>query len=196
MFACETGNLSLCQLLVCECRELLTMYDEENRSPLYRAATRGHIALVRYFLAEEPKLLDVCRRGGITVMHIACKNGHLDIVKYLAEIHPQLVHELTDQKKSSLALATDHRAWDVAKFLNKLLLAQQKTDNPLLGVCSSTMGTDSFSMPPGAEDDMRDSFGSRRSFSSIVVMSPNNEQLSPQPSPICGRSNEGNDLSF
>eukprot|EP00760_Papus_ankaliazontas_P013897 PhM_4_TR15916/c3_g1_i1/m.3350 len=120
MFACETGNQTLCHLLVSECAALLNTFDKKHRSPLYRATARGHITLVEYFVKAKPKLLEECRSGGVTVMHIACQNNHLDVVKYLAEVNKELVNKCTDEGKSCMDLASENQALDVCNFLQAL----------------------------------------------------------------------------
>ena len=62
--------------------------DEDGNMPLYYAANRGHIEVVKYFVSG--KLCDQMHQNkfGNTPLHSACFHGHLGIAKYLiSEAH-------------------------------------------------------------------------------------------------------------
>lgn len=61
--------------------------DEEQQTPLHRAAANGHVEVVSYFIiAQECKcLISTGDQHKKTPVHLAAANGRLQVVKFFTE---------------------------------------------------------------------------------------------------------------
>lgn len=97
--AAEHGNLEALRLLVehelkngaCDLEEVQEYGEEDSRklddqgTPLYKGAAKGHLKVVDFLLEKgaDPKFRD---RKGRSVMDIAVENGHQDIAKRIRDV--------------------------------------------------------------------------------------------------------------
>ena len=88
--AARYGRLDGIKLLVSHGMRVPARYSEEESSPLWVAASNGHVAVVRYLLGKglDPSLVD---SDGRQPLHMAAMEGHRDVVEALlnAGVRPE-----------------------------------------------------------------------------------------------------------
>ena len=83
--AVVTGDLAEVKRLVVSCGVDPNVKDNDGRTPLHRAAKRGHVDIVKLLLEHgaNPNIQE--NKYGYTPLHVAVKNCHVDVVRVLLE---------------------------------------------------------------------------------------------------------------
>eukprot|EP00795_Rhopilema_esculentum_P014080 gene14080-5067_t len=82
-YAIEKESFQLVNLLLDDCKELISKKDEENRSPLHYAAESGCAEILKY-IVERTMQLNKTNNFGEAPLHIAASLGHVDCIEILA----------------------------------------------------------------------------------------------------------------
>jgi hypothetical protein len=107
---------------------LTTSGMDEGDTPIFLAASLGHVGIVKYLSKLESVRPEAApTRGmyeGITPIFIAAIRGHVNVVKYLSElesVHPEAPLATGSKEGSTpIYIAAQHGHVDVVKFLSEL----------------------------------------------------------------------------
>lgn len=83
--AAEHDRLKIVEFLVQKDREMVTMKNEMDRTPLYMAIEKGLFEVTDYFISHVKLDLQKKDNKGWTVLHFAAQHGYLAVVMYLIE---------------------------------------------------------------------------------------------------------------
>ncbi|CAH0019321.1 unnamed protein product [Clonostachys rhizophaga] len=81
--AALSGSIEIARVLRRRLGSQPLPFDNYNRSPLFFAASRGHLGMVKMFLKGNHKLLRSKDVYGSTAVCSAMRNGHEEVVQYL-----------------------------------------------------------------------------------------------------------------
>jgi len=103
--AAQKGDKRSAAALLAADPDLLNKQTEKDITPLYVAATHGHIDLLKYLLEEKAKI-DLCHKeDGTNALHAAVLHQHQNIVDELLLQHPDLASSTRKGGDTALTLA-------------------------------------------------------------------------------------------
>ncbi|KAL9955881.1 hypothetical protein ACROYT_G037277 [Oculina patagonica] len=147
--ACEQGSLDIVKLLASHdttiCR--ITLIDSEGRTPLHRAATNNHVAVVEYLL-DQGASVDPPDKARCTPLFKAAANGGIETVQLLLERGADVTFKSVELR-SVLHAAVQHS--DVMELLLKVpssayLITDKNHDNSFTPVHYAAMSGQSTSI--------------------------------------------------
>ncbi len=98
-----------------ERKAYLHMVDQYERTPLFIAAHKGHVDVIRV-LKELGSDVNMPKTNGLTPVYTAAAYGHADVIKILAGLGAE-VNTLDKKGKTPVNRAVDNRHTEVAKLL-------------------------------------------------------------------------------
>lgn len=85
--------------------ELCQVCNSSNTSPLYSAASHGHVDVVKAILDADISSILIVRKNGKTALHTVARYGRLPIVRILIERDPAIVSVKDKKGQTALHMA-------------------------------------------------------------------------------------------
>lgn len=85
--------------------ELCQVCNSSNTSPLYSAASHGHLDVVKAILDADISSILIVRKNGKTALHTVARYGRLPIVRVLIERDPAIVSVKDKKGQTALHMA-------------------------------------------------------------------------------------------
>ena len=114
--AAKEGHLQILQMLLNNNQSFLDETGFYNSTPLYLAAWRGHLDVVKYLLTMGANVRTKVKDGG-TAYHKASYEGYLGIVEALVQHDRSCIDILDDNNCTPLSLATLRGHCNIVDFL-------------------------------------------------------------------------------
>ena len=126
--ACMNENLTLVKHLVENHPALLTMRDNNGRTPLQIAGSVGSVEVIDYFARKKCNMLDTDSNGR-TILHKACMNENLTLVKHLVENYPALLTIRDNNRWTPLHMAVLRNSIEVIDYFGSQEFDMLVTDS-------------------------------------------------------------------
>ena len=115
--AIEHGNIAVVKLMVKQ-GVSLTIANRNGKTPLYEAAERGDLTLVKYFLEEQQISHLTKDKEGNNLLIYAALSGHKELLNYLLDTFKIDIHHRNNKNKSLIeVLVKNHQHFHVPKLL-------------------------------------------------------------------------------
>ena len=93
-------------------------------TPLYAAAYRGHLDIVKQLIAAGANPVKFTEFG-VTALHVAAQMGHTSIARYLLDLNPESINTITHEQGKTPLLCTLDNMRDDRSGIYSLLLAPE-----------------------------------------------------------------------
>lgn len=113
LIAIENGHIPITQFLM---QQKASLAASHNGTPLFFAALRGHVEIVRILLALPEVDINKGNSLGCTPLRVAAQNGHLAVVKLLVENHAD-VHDGGSDGATPLLMAAQVGHHKIVQYL-------------------------------------------------------------------------------
>ncbi|XP_065188488.1 uncharacterized protein LOC135819246 [Sycon ciliatum] len=117
--ACAQGYVDIAEHLV-KCKAKVDKTDSYGNFPVHKAASYGHLKVVKYLLDIQPDMVSVKDRDGDLPVHRAAFIGHLEVTKYLLDLQPDTISVKNNNGELPVHLAASWGKLEVVKYLVEL----------------------------------------------------------------------------
>lgn len=120
--------------------ELCRVCNSSNTSPLYSAASHGHLDVLKAILDADISSILIVRKNGKTALHTVARYGRIPIVKVLIERDPAIVSVKDKKGQTALHMAVKGQDTNVVEDIldsdHSILNERDKKGNTALHIAT------------------------------------------------------------
>ena len=106
--------------ILCKHKANIDQWDEEGKSPVWQAASRGFDEVLEFLLDVEANLENGTVREGVRPLHTAAENGHLKCVELLVKSGSADISAVNFKGQTAMQIASNNGRENICKFLQEI----------------------------------------------------------------------------